>query len=113
RPRDAGNDRHHAMWDAGADVLEVVSGRVADLNPARWLTARSLRSSMLAQAPASGSVGLGESTVVALVDDASTAGSRTGAEVDHMISKGHDVGVVLDHEDCVTTVSKSLEHAPE
>src|SRR4051794_9085090 len=55
-------------------------------------------------------VGIGnQSGKIAFEDNAATVLARAGSEIDDMVRGAHDVGIVLDDQDCVAEIAQLAE----
>ena len=106
RSGDAGHHAQHAERDVNAHVLQVVLGRVADLQLAGRRAGLRLERGPVTQVASGERVAGPQALDRALEAHSATVGARAGAEIDHVIGDLDHVRLVLDHEHGVALVAQ-------
>src|SRR5262249_16260665 len=104
RTGDAGHHTEHAEWDVHAHITQVVPGRVADLEPAGWLTGVRLEGGTVPEAPTGERATGGEGGDGTREADRAAPRARAGAEVHDVVRDRDHLRLVLHHEHGVALV---------
>ena len=117
RARDARDRDQHVQRNFEIDALEIVGARARDQNFVRsgnTALRRNLNVQFVGEIAAGKRLRhLRDLSVGALADDFAPALAGAGTEVENAVGGAHDVGVVLDHEDCVSQIAQVVQDLDE